>query len=527
MRKFFCWSSFFLLVIIVLFSLVDLYALYWLVLWVPYAVLGIYDLLLSKHAVCRNYPVFGHLRFLFEEIRPEIQQYFINTDLSGRPFNREIRTLVYTRGNGEADEMPFGTQQDVYDPGFESARHSLSPTVLDDTCGRIVVGGDHCKKPYHASRYNISAMSFGALSAHAILALNKGAKLGNFFHNTGEGGLSDHHLAGGGDICWQVASGYFGCRTEDGHFNPEMFKEKVAAHAQIKMIEIKLSQGAKPSLGGILPGVKVTAEIARVRGVPEGKDCLSPPVHSAFSSPEGLLQFVQQLRELSGGLPVGFKLCLGVRSEFMGICKAMLKTSILPDFITVDGAEGGTGAAPVEFSDNLGSPINSGVVFVHSCLKGIGVRDKIRIIASGKVATGFDLITKIALGADMCNAARPMLFSVGCIQSRRCNTNTCPTGVATQDKRRMQALDVERKKSHTAKFHNETIQSMLNLAGAMGMSHIDDLAPTHIFRRVSPELAKPLSELYHYLQPNALLEDDSNVDELFREDWKQASAESF
>ena len=381
---------------------------------------------------------------MLEFVSPEIQQYFIETPQSGRPYNREQRSVVYRRAKGVIDTTPFGTVRDLGNDGAEFAFHSLAPKHVAEPYGRITVGGPQCKQPYDASRLNVSGMSFGALSANAVEAMNKGARRGNFAQSTGEGGLTPYHLKHGGDVIWQIGTGYFSCRTQDGRFDPDAFAER-ARQASVKMIEVKLSQGAKPSHGGILPASKITEEISRIRLVPMGEDCLSPPAHPEFSTPRGLLEFVARLRELSGGKPTGFKLCIGVRSEFMGIVKAMVETGILPDFITVDGAEGGTGAAPPEFSDSLGTPINEALPFVHAALVGAGLRQHIRVIASGKVVTGFDMVTKLAIGADMCAVARPMMFAVGCIQARSCNNNKCPTGVATQDPVRMAAIDIESK----------------------------------------------------------------------------------
>ncbi|WP_217272023.1 FMN-binding glutamate synthase family protein [Sphingopyxis sp. BSNA05] len=406
--------------------------LWLLLLLVPFILIGTYDLTIAKHNVLHNYPVIGHLRYMLEFISPEIRQYFIETNESGRPFNRITRDLIEARANDGDDTLPFGTQSDIMDVGYARANHSLAPKQVAETEGRVMLGGDACKQPYSASRLNISAMSFGALSKNAIRALNAGAKLGDFAHNTGEGGLSPYHLQEGGDVFWQIGTGYFGCRNKDGNFDAAKFNEN-ANKPNVKAIEIKLSQGAKPSHGGVLPAAKVNEEIAQIRGVEPHKDVISPPAHTAFTTPTGLLEFVQQLREETAGKPIGFKLCIGNRSEFLAICKAMLETGILPDFITVDGAEGGTGAAPVEYSDRFGVPINEGLTFVRNSLIGVGKRDKIRLISSGKVATGFDMIEKISLGADMCNSARAMLFSIGCIQALACNTNKCPTGITTQD----------------------------------------------------------------------------------------------
>ena len=483
-----------------------------------------YDVTQKKHAILRNFPVLGHIRFVLEFFRPEIQQYFVAGDTEEKPFDRLTRDVIYQRAKKVQDTVPFGTERDIMAEGYEWVLHSLAPKHVSEVEPRITVGGPDCKQPYSASRLNISAMSFGALSHNAVLALNKGAKIGGFYQNTGEGGLSKYHLEGGGDIVFQVGTGYFGCRSDSGDFDAEKFKEK-AAHEQVKMIEIKLSQGAKPSHGGILPAAKLTQEIADIRGVPMGHDVLSPPAHTAFDSPKGLLAFVKQLRELSHGKPVGFKLALGRRSEFLGICKAMVETNILPDFITVDGAEGGTGAAPLEYTHHVGTPLRDALIYVHNALVGIGVRDKIRVIASGKVASGFDMVEKLALGADMCNAARAMMMSVGCIQSRQCNTNACPTGVATQNKRLYKALDVDDKKVRVANFHEETTHAFMELIGAMGLNNPSDLNPAHVMRRVAQDDVRPYSEIYEYLKPGALLKD--KLPKSFEAEWKLAEVDSF
>jgi len=507
-------------------ALVNWHPFQWvLLIAAPYVLIGVYDLYFSSSNVLRNYPVIGHLRYALEFISPEIRQYFIETNRSGRPFDREQRQLVDRRSRGMPDFQPFGTQLDITEVGYNSARHSLAPKSVAQAEARVSVGGAHCKQPYSASRLNVSAMSFGALSPNAIEALNAGANIGGFAHNTGEGGLSKYHLAGGGDIFWQIGTGYFGCRTKDGKFDPAQFKER-SRHDAVKMIEIKLSQGAKPSHGGVLPAAKVNREIADARGVPIGEDCFSPPGHSTFSTPHGLLDYVAELRELCGGKPVGFKLCIGRRSEFMGICKAMAESDILPDFITVDGAEGGTGAAPLEFSDRLGMTVNEGLIFVENCLVGIDKRDKIKVIASGKVASGFDLVHKIALGADMCNAARTMLFAIGCIQAVRCNTNTCPSGVATQDPHRMKAVVVDERKHNVADYHRINIESFLDLVGAMGLTSPDQLTPNHIYRRIANETEKTYGQLYRFLEPGHLLR-AKKIDENYAEDWAMAKADAF
>ena len=502
-------------------------ALYVLIVALPLFLIGVYDVLQSKSNILRNYPLWGHLRYILMSFRPQIQQYFIMSDQSDRPFNKEQRDLVYNRANKTLDELPFGSQYDMDTPGYEWLNQSLLPTVAcKETC-RVTIGNFQCAKPYSASRLNISAMSFGALSQNAIRALNRGARLGGFAHNTGEGGLSQYHLVESGDIIWQIGTGYFGCRNKaDGTFNADEFTKK-ASLDNVKMIEIKLSQGAKPAHGGILPAPKVSKEIARARLVEPGVDCISPPAHSAFSTPVGLLEFVQQLRELSGGKPIGFKLCLGAKADFMAICKAMLKTKVYPDFITIDGAEGGTGAAPVEFTDHIGTPLNEGLIFIHNCLVGISIRQHIKIICSGKIISGFDMASKIALGADACNSARGMLFAVGCVQSRKCHTNECPTGVATQDPKRMYGLNVHDKAPRVKNFHAATVESFLAVLGAAGLEYAEQLTPSHIHRRIEGTKESSYQILYDYLTEGALLGDQDNFPEIYKAYWSLSSADKF
>ncbi|WP_171235063.1 FMN-binding glutamate synthase family protein [Ruegeria sp. HKCCA6837] len=499
-------------------------ALWLLVIVLPYIAIGAYDLMTTKHNVLNNYPVLGHFRYMLEFVSPEIRQYFVETNESGRPFNRITRSLVYARAKGQQDTQAFGTQYDITQVGYHRTNHSLVPKEVEESEKRVTLGGPQCSKPYDASRLNVSAMSFGALSHTAIRALNGGAKDGGFAHNTGEGGISPHHLAEGGDLIWQIGTGYFGCRTPEGGFDKDKFAEK-AQKDVVKAIEIKLSQGAKPAHGGVLPAVKVDEEIAEIRGVEPHKDVISPPAHAAFETPAGLMEFVQHLREMSDGKPVGFKLCIGKRSEFMSICKAMLDTGILPDFITVDGAEGGTGAAPVEYSNRLGMPLNEGLIFVDNCLRGIGVRDKVRVICSGKVATGYDMIEKLALGADMCNSARAMLFAVGCIQSLHCNTNRCPTGIATQDQERAKAVNVPQKRQRVHRYHDATMESFREILGAMGYEKVTDLHPSDILRRSTDEKEFTYADLYERLPEGGLLSD--SVPAGFASDWERASAQRF
>jgi glutamate synthase domain-containing protein 2 len=470
----------------------------------PLIVLGIKDVRQKRHAILRNFPVIGHLRFLMESVRPEINQYFVESDMDGTPFDRVQRSNIYQRAKKELNTTPFGTKRNVYETGYEWINHSLSPKSPAKEASRIEVGGPDCTQPYSASIFNISAMSYGALSKNAILALNMGAKSGGFAHNTGEGGLSPYHLEGGGDLIWQIGTGYFSCRNQDGSFSEEMFAQK-AALDQVKMIEIKLSQGAKPGHGGILPKEKITPEIAAIRLVGMEQDVVSPPAHTAFSTPLGLVEFIGKLRKLSNGKPIGFKLCLGSQHEFLAICKAMIEARTYPDFITIDGGEGGTGAAPLEFSDSVGTPLSDALVFVHNALVGFNIRDKMRLIVSGKVTTGFDLFSKIAMGADMCNAARGMMFALGCIQALQCHANTCPTGVATQNPDLVKGLVVEHKWKRVQNFQEATVHSFLELLGAAGFATPAELKPEHIQRRIDATQVKNLAEIYHYIEPGALL----------------------
>ena len=440
----------------------------------PLFFLGIYDSFQKHHSILRNFPVLGHFRFMLEFIAPEIQQYFIERDTDGRPFSRNHRALAYQRAKNIEATHPFGTELEINVRDYEGLRHSIYCAPIIEDIPRVKIGNGQCKHPYEASLLNISAMSFGALSSNAVLALNKGAAKGNFYHNTGEGGLSHYHLSGGGDVVWQIGTGYFGCRTEDGNFDPESFRKK-AAHDHVKMIEIKISQGAKPGHGGVLPGVKNTPEIAAIRQLKPWTTVLSPPGHTAFSSPKGLLDFVQHVRELCGGKPVGFKLCIGKTEEFLDICEAMVETGIYPDFITVDGAEGGTGAAPIEFSDSVGLPIEPALIFVRRSLEHYRLKEHIRIIASGKVLTAASLLKMLALGADLCNCARGFMFSIGCIQALRCNTNQCPTGVTTQKKMLMKGLVVEEKYLRAYHFHENTLKAAMELLAATGKKSIDEI----------------------------------------------------
>ncbi len=500
------------------------------VFWAPFAIclllaaIGVWDMVQTQHSLRRNYPILANIRFLLETIRPEIRQYFLESDLDGTPFNRSKRAIVYQRAKNALDKRPFGTQQDVYGDAFEWINHSLAPRAVTDHDFRVAVGGPQCRQPYSLSLHNISAMSFGALSANAIRALNKGAKLGGFAHDTGEGGYSAYHKEFGGDIVWEIGSGYFGCRNADGSFSPERFAA-AAADPQVKMVEIKLSQGAKPGHGGVLPGAKVSAEIAAARGVPQGVDCISPAAHSAFSTPVEMMRFIATLRELSGGKPVGFKLCIGHPWEFMAICKAMLETGIRTDFVVIDGTEGGTGAAPLEFVDHVGTPLREGLTFAQNCLIGAGLRDTIRIGAAGRIVTAFDMARVLALGADWCNAARGFMFALGCIQSQSCHTDRCPSGVATQNALRQKALIVPDKAERVRHFHDSTLKALAELVGAAGLAHARDIAPEHILKRLSPSAVSSFAEVYPRLAPGALI--DGAADGLYARHWALADAGSF
>lgn len=524
-RKLFFTLSIGLPILIVLLSLRWPAALLLFLIVGPYIAIGLWDITQKKHTLLRLYPVIGHGRYMMEFVRPEIQQYFVESNINGMPFSREFRSVVYQRAKGELDTRPFGTEREVDRIGYEWMNHSLAPRPALEAEPRIEIGGPECSKPYASSHLNISAMSFGALSKTAIRALNLGAKQGGFAHNTGEGAISPYHIEHGGDLIWQIGTGYFGCRTADGKFDPKMFADN-AQRDQVKMIEIKLSQGAKPSHGGILPAGKVSPEIAEIRRVPLGRDVISPPAHNTFSGPKGLLEFVAQLREASGGKPVGFKLCIGYRSEFLSICKAMLETNILPDFITIDGAEGGTGAAPLELSNSVGTPMRDGLIFAHSALIGSGLRDRVKLITAGKIVTAFHIFRAMALGADACNSARGMMFALGCIQARRCNDNTCPVGIATQDPQRVRGLDVADKARRVAQHHAATIKGLMDLVGAAGLDSPRDIRRHHILRRVDAFTIKHFGDLYPFLGENSLLNGEE-LREPWHSDWQTASADSW
>jgi len=494
-----------------------------------YSIIGIYDVFHSRHSLNRLYPVVAYLRYFLESYRVEIQQYFIANDTEERPFNREQRTLVYQRAKNVRDTIAFGTQRNLVEDNYLSLWHSLAPTHIKEAAKRVIIGGASCQQPYSASYLNISAMSFGSLSSNAIEALNLGAKKAGCYHNTGEGAASPYHLKHGGDVVWQLGTGLFGCRDEQGRFNPASF-EKTANLPQIKMIEIKLSQGAKPGHGGVLPKAKITDEIAHIRHISKDKDCISPAVNPECTSPKDLLAFIVQLRSLSGGKPIGFKLCIGNPAEFLSICKAMLETGITPDFITVDGAEGGTGAAPVEFTNRLGLICLEGISIVNNALVGVGLRDKIKIIASGKTASSFDLLAKIAAGADVVNAARTMMMAIGCIQSRHCNTNLCPTGVATQDPARAKAIDIESKSDRVKNFHDNTVASFFELVGSMGLDDPAKLVPQMIKRRSPYGVQMSMGSIVAPLPAMALVDPIQNkldLDESWQHWWQASSAEQF
>lgn len=487
------------------------------------AALGTFDLLQKSHSILRAFPIVGHARWIAERIRPEIYQYFVESNTDGAPFDRETRDAIYRRAKGTKGDEPFGTERDVTAVGYEFLRHSLRARIATDLTPRVRLGGPDCTQPYDIALLNVSAMSFGALSGAAIEALNGGAAKGGFAHDSGEGAISPHHLKHGGDLIWEIGSGYFGCRTSDGHFDAEKFAEK-AALPTVKAISIKLSQGAKPGLGGVLPGSKVTPEIAATRGVPVGQTIVSPPAHSAFRTPLELMHFIATLRSLSGGKPVGFKLCIGARSEFLSVCKAMMHTGITPDFIIVDGSEGGTGAAPQEFVDHVGMPLTEGLMLVRNCLVGTGLRQHIRIGASGKITSGFDIVTRIIQGADFTLSARGMMFAVGCIQAMKCHTNRCPTGVATQDPGLARALDVPDKIDRVYNFQKAVVASAAQMVASMGLDSFAELTPAMLNRRIDSYRSGTYAEIYEWLMPGELLECPP---ESWLSDWIEASAEEF
>jgi glutamate synthase domain-containing protein 2 len=496
-----------------------------LALVIAVLVLGLYDLIQKKHSILRNYPVIGHMRFLLEDIRPELQQYFIERNYDGRPYDRDTRSTIYARAKGENEEQPFGTERDVNAVGYEYLVHSTAPRPVPAEIPRVRIGGPDCTAPYEMALLNVSAMSFGALSANAIEAMNRGARKGGFAHDTGEGGISEYHRQGG-DLVWEIGSGYFGTRTKGGEFDPDQFRDK-AAGDQVKMVSLKLSQGAKPGIGGVLPAAKVSAEIASARGVPQGQKCVSPPYHKVFSTPRELVLFIARMRELAGGKPAGFKLCVGSRTDVLAICKAMVAEGITPDFVVVDGGEGGTGAAPQEYEDHVGTPLTEGLLTVHNALVGTGLRDRVKIGASGKVATGVDIVKRILQGADYTNAARAMMMATGCIQAQTCHTNTCPVGVATQDPRRMRALDVTDKTARVANYQHETVKQAMQVIASMGLDGPDQLEPRMLLRRIDHTRTASYAELFDHLTPGQLLGSPHDLPAEWARDWAHADPDVF
>ncbi|WP_293895627.1 FMN-binding glutamate synthase family protein [Flavobacterium sp.] len=526
MRKAFVLFAITSIAIIGLLMYVNLKFTFLLLIFIPLIIMGFYDMFQSIHTIRRNFPLLGRMRYLLESIGPEMRQYFIENDLDGKPFNRLQRNLVYERSKKAIDTMPFGTQLDVYNEGYEWINHSIraiSFSNINDN-PRVRIGSSQCEKPYQASLFNISAMSFGSLSKNAILALNKGAEIGKFYHNTGEGGLSPYHLQGG-DVVWNIGTAYFSCRDDDGKFSYEKYIIR-ATLENVKMIELKFSQGAKPGHGGILPKEKVTDEIAAIRLVSKGHDIVSPPTHSAFKTPLELMEFVKLLRKGSGGKPIGIKLCIGNKSEFLSICKAMVETQTYLDFITVDGGEGGTGAAPQEYSDHVGMPLREALAFVYDALNGFGLKDQIKIICSGKIITGFDIIKNLSIGADLCNSARGMMFALGCIQALECHANTCPTGVATQNPQLMKGLVPEEKSIRVARFQEETVKSAMDLMASAGLAHPDDVDRSVVSTRIDKTQVKTFYEIYPELDNGCLL-NEGTVPLDFLYFWRKASVEKF
>lgn len=508
-------------------AILSFFAIGWvwpLIVLTPITLLGVWDLVQSRHALLRNYPLMAHIRWVFEDLRPYLRQYIVESDLEGRPIHRDARSLIYARAKDAPGVQPFGTELDAYSTEYEWITHSIAPKPHAEKPFRVTIGGPQCKKPYEAAILNVSAMSFGSLGSRAVEAMNLGAKIGGFYQDTGEGGISPYHRKHGGDLVWEIGSGYFGCRDGEGRFDPDKFAER-AADEQIKMIEIKLSQGAKPGHGGVLPGPKVTPEIAETRGVPEWTSCVSPAAHSAFSTPIEMLEFVARLRELSGGKPVGIKLCIGHPWEFLAICKAMVDTGTLIDFVVVDGGEGGTGAAPQELSDHVGAPLRDGLIFVRNALVGCGLRDQVRIGASGKIVNGFGLASNLALGADWCNAARAFMFATGCVMSLKCHTGQCPTGVASHDPSRQRAIVIPEKAQRVADYQRHTVAALAEMIASAGLTHPSELRPKHIYHRVSPVEVKTMDRIYEFLTPGQLIDAPDKTS--LAEHWRAASAKSF
>jgi glutamate synthase domain-containing protein 2 len=527
MRKQFVWASVISVITLAILSFFWQPAIYIFIAILVLAILGFYDFFQTSHTIRRNYPLLGRLRYILESFRPEMQQYFVERDTDGTPFNRLQRSLIYARSKKQTDTVPFGTQLNIYGTGYEWINHSINALdhhTLEDN-PRVKIGGSACKQPYFASIFNISAMSYGSLSSNAIIALNQGAAKGGFYHNTGEGGLSHYHLENGGDVVWNIGTGYFSTRNPDGTFSEKAFKER-SNLPQVKMIEIKFSQGAKPGHGGILPKEKVTDEIAKIRMVDKGHDVISPPHHTAFTNPNEFVDFVAKLRELSGGKPIGFKICIGKKSEFLGICKAMVEKNTFVDFITVDGGEGGTGAAPLEFSDHVGMPLRDAIAFVYDALVGFGIKKEIKIICSGKIASGFDIVKSLAIGADLCNSARGMMFALGCIQALKCNTNTCPTGVATQKPHLVAGLDIPSKTLRVASYHAATVKSAIELMAAGGISHPDAVDRSLVYRRVDATRIETFEETYPEMKEGTLLV-PSEIPPMWEKDMARANAHRF
>jgi glutamate synthase domain-containing protein 2 len=495
-----------------------------LILFGPLTLIGTRDMTQREHSLLRLYPVSAHFRWFFEWLRPYFREYLLDGDYQGRPFTHSERELIYRRAKNLESVQAFGTRTDLYSPRHEWINHAIQAKPRSDKDFRVLVGGKQCKQPYQASVLNISAMSFGSLSGNAIEALNLGAKMGEFYHDTGEGGVSKYHTKHGGDLVWEIGTGYFGCRNDDGSFDTRHFAE-CAANDQIKMIEIKLSQGAKPGHGGLLPGPKVTPEIAEARGVPAWSDVLSPPFHSAFSSPIGMIEWIASLREHSGGKPVGFKLCIGNRWEFLALVKAMVKTGIFPDYIVIDGAEGGTGAAPVELANHAGTPLREGLIFAVNALSGANLRDKIRVAASGKIVNGYMMAANIALGADWCNTGRGFMFALGCVQTRRCHIGNCPTGVATQDPWRQAGLIVADKGPRAYHFHKNTVAALADYVAAAGLDEPFQLEPHHLRVRMNENIVRSADFIYDFFPPGILLEDPDSTS--YGRWWAMAEADSF
>jgi glutamate synthase domain-containing protein 2 len=494
-RQIFALTFFLLYTFLALISLYWIKALWALVLLVPLHLVYWHNIRQRRHTILRNYPLLGYLRYFFESIRPELRQYFFESDLDGRPFSRRQRAIVYQRAKNVRQTVPFGMQSDSQQVGYEWISHTMFPVRVSPEGLRVTIGGSQCYQPYNASLLNIGAMSYGALSQTAIRALSGGARLGNFALNTGEGGVSPYHLESGADLIWQIGTGYFGCRDEEGFFSEQLFSEQVA-HPHIKMVEIKLSQGAKPGLGGILPAVKNTPEIAAIRKVRPYTTVASPAAHSAFSEARSLLEFITELRRLSAGKPVGIKVCIGNKLEFERLCQSMIRHQLFPDFITVDGAEGGTGAAPLEFADGVGMPLYDALAFTHAMLLKYNCREEVKILAAGKIITGIDIIKVRALGADACYSARGMMFALGCLQALQCDSGRCPVGIATQDKSRYSGLDVADKRVRVANFHHNTLQATAELMEACGFRSLKDIKPDRIFRRVEQDRVTSFREIY-------------------------------